>query len=491
MEPPPIADAAAPRSRAASLASLAGAAALFVLVAAALQWNTGSPLDGDTAYHVAVGRLIARHGILHAFPWTPFSWLAEHYADKELAFHLALAAVAGLPWATAARAVGTIWCAGLLLALHLILRAEKVRLAWLWALLPLVASSLFLFRVTVVRPHVASVALAAAILWAAVRGRPLVVAALSALYPWFYVAWPLAIAMPVVAGAARALRRERPDWKPVAAAAVGLAIGVALHPNAANLFGFTRIQLVDVLVRGAWGREAVRELGDEFRAATAREWATLLAGAVGALGAAAVLAWRAADDMARAFAIAAACFLAATVRTIRFGEYFVPFSVLALAFASRAIRWRWFAPVTAACLGLYSAPAALTLLSDVREARPLMAPEVEAQLAAAIPPGAQVFTCEWEHTGTLMLALPERRFMVALDPTFFYALSPGLYEKWFALPRQPPEHPAGVIRETFGARYVVCRWQDRSRKFFNRLALDGDVRSLLMSADWEAYDLGP
>ncbi len=467
-------------------------AAGFLGIAAGLQCHTGSPLDGDTAYHVAVGRLIAQHGILHAFPWTPFSWLAEHYADKELAFHLALAAVAGLPWATAARIVGAIWGAGLLLATYGLLRAERVRFPSLWAVLPLASSAVFLFRFVLVRPHVASVAFAAAILGGSVRRRPLVVAVLAMAYPWFYVGWPIAVVMPCIAEGARILSRERPDWRPLAAAVVGAGAGVLLHPNAANLVGFARVELVDVLLRGAWGREAILELGDEFRPFTIGEWGKWLAGPLAACAAAGVLAWRSGDVATRAFALAAACFCALTLRTARFAEYFVPFSILALALASRSVRWRWFPAVAAGCLALYAAPTSAKFLRDAGRARDLMPPVVASRLAAAIPAGSQVFTCEWGLTGTMMLALPDRRFIVALDPTLFYVQSPDLYRAWFSLPRNPPEHPAAAIRDLFHARYVLCRWDPRFRRFFNALALDGPTRPLLpFGTEWEAYDLGP
>lgn len=76
---------------------IAAWAAVYVAIAAIIQFGFVSiPYDSDTAYHVAVGRLIREHGILHAFPWTPFSWLADHYADKELLFHLLFVPLAGL-----------------------------------------------------------------------------------------------------------------------------------------------------------------------------------------------------------------------------------------------------------------------------------------------------------------------------------------------------------------------------------------------------------
>src|SRR3990172_6064002 len=129
----------------------------YLLIVGAVQFNIPYPWDNDTAYHAVVGQLTREHGILHAFPWTPFSWLADHYADKELIFHLLFVPFAGLHWTTASQIVGTLCGAMLLLTLYLVLRAENVRFAGLWALIPLTGSVLFFFRFVLVRPHLLSI----------------------------------------------------------------------------------------------------------------------------------------------------------------------------------------------------------------------------------------------------------------------------------------------------------------------------------------------
>ena len=469
---------------------ITGAALLCLAAGAAVQLRTGAPLDADTAYHVAVGHMIAKHGILHAFPWTPFSWLARHYADKELAFHLAFVPLAKVDWITAARLVGALWSAAALFVLYLILRAERVRWAALWALAPLLVSPVFLYRFALVRPHQASIALAATILWAAARRRLAILAVAALVYPWFYVGWSLAVAMAILALVGSVLAHERPGWKVLPVAAIALTVGIALHPNALNLIRFAWIQWVDVLVRGAWGGEASIELGDEFRAFTAAEWTRLLPGAALVTVAALALSWRSRDPVVRAFSLAALGFALLTLRTARFAEYLVPFAVAALALAGRDFRWRSAAAAVSAVAVLASAPATASLWADITLERPHLPRTTAERLAASIPEGTQVFTCEWGHTGTLMLALPERRFMVALDPTLFRIEDPARYDLWYAIPRQPPPQVSEVIRSRFGARYVVCRWEDRFRKLFRQIATEAGVQTIVFD-DWVAYDLGP
>ncbi len=469
-------------------------AALYLALAALLQFGFASvPHDEDTAYHVAVGWLIREHGLLRAFPWTPFSWLAEHYADKELLFHLLFVPLAGLSWMTAAKIVGTICGAVALFALYLVLRAENIRFAGLWAAFPLIASDVFLFRFALVRPHLLSIALAVVVLWAAARGRLVVLAVASAIYPWAYVAWQLPLVLVAIAEVARLGSGERLRWRPFAAALAGILVGVALHPNALELVRFSWIVLADILVRGAWGGAGAElNLGREFDPFTLAQWARWLSVCVAMTAAALALAWRErrSDSLALAFALAALGFGLLTARTARFAEYFVPFSVAALALASRAIRWRWTAvAVAAACLAYTAIPASETL-RGLRQKRLLIPPELAAELRQRIPVGAQVFTCDWGFTGTLMLALPERRFMVALDPTLFHLKDPERFQLWMRLQREGPPGTAAAIRERFGARYVACFWDEYLRDFTNRLAFEPGVKTLVMTDDWNVYELG-
>jgi len=453
------------------------------------------PSDADTAYHAAVGGLIREHGILRSFPWTSMSWLADHYADKELLFHLIFVPLGGLGWITASKVVGTLAGAAVLFAVYWICRQEAVRPAWLWALLPLFTSAAFLYRFTLVRPHLLSIALALLCLWAAARRRYLLLALLALVYPWTYVAWVLPLGMAIVVEVSRLVGGERPDWRGSAAAAAGLAVGLAVHPNAENLIRFTWLQIGGALLTNAWGGRSGLELGTEFAPFTLGQWAELLilppVMALTALG----LSWRRRREaqLPLAFALTAVLLGVATVRTARFVEYFVPFTVVALGLALNGVRWRpvRLAPVALLFLAvMYQGREEAELLGRLREWSSRVPGYVATAMRAAIPEGSQVFTCEWGMTGYLMQVLPGRRFLVALDPTFFQAKDPELYALWYASTRRPPPEVASLVRNRFRARYVVCLQDAQFQEFANRLATTPGVRTVLVSEDWGVYDLG-
>lgn len=472
---------------------IAGALAACVAIPAVLQLGfLHVAQDADTDYHVAVGRLIHDHGILRSFPWTPFSVLSDRYADKELIFHLLFAPLSGLDAAAAANVVGIVAGALALAAILLVLQRERVPLAGGWILVPLLASSAFLYRFSLVRPHLLSIALALLVLWSAARERRWPLALASAIYPWAYVAWQLPLVLALLAEVARLAAERRVSWRGPAIALGGIAVGVATHPNGWNLVRFSAIVIDDVLLRRAWGGAAGIELGDEFQPFSWSEWRLLLLPTVAMALAALGLGWRRRREqgVALAFGAAAIAFGLLTLRTARFAEYFVPFSVVAFALAARAYRPRLALAATLLLCAAYSGRESAELLQRMAEREPRILPEELAAMQRGIPPGAQVFTCQWGLTGTLMVALPERRFMVALDPTLFALKDAERYALWYQLPREGPPGLAQAIRGRFGARYVACMWEDRFRPFFDRMAFEPGVRPITVMGKWNVYELG-
>jgi hypothetical protein len=471
---------------------------VYLLLVGAIQWHIPSPMDGDTSYHAAVGQLIRDHGILQAFPWTPFSWLADNYADKELLFHLLFVPLIDFGWIRAAQIIDTVCGAAILLTICLVLRREGVKYPWLWALIPLAASHTFVYRFSIVRPHLLSIILAILVLWAATGGKTKLLAAVSAIYPWAYVAWLMPVVLVVIAETARYLSGRGIRIKPMLVALGGMATGLALHPNSVNLVRLAWIQIVDVLFRTAWGAKEGFDLGLEFLPETIEGWTKGLLVCVIMLIAALVLAWRERreGELPLAFALAALGFALMTAKSCRFLEYFVPFSVAALALASRLVRWRFFPHILLLVSLIYTFSLNYRFLRSFGDSPDCLPQSVVKFLQEKIPPGSQVFTADWASTGGLMLALPNRRFIVGLDPTFFYMKDPDLYRLWYGVSHDAPPDTIDQIRKKFSARFVVCFYpikviSQEWTPFFERLASDPRVKTYIVEDFWILFDLGP
>lgn len=465
----------------------------FIILTGALQWFVPYPIDDDTAYHFSVGQLIRKYGNLHSFPWTPFSWQFDHYADKEFLFHLLFVPLGGLGFVTAARVVGALAGALVLTTLYFVLRAEKVPLTGVWVLV-LFTCSEFVFRLALVRPHLLSITLAIIMLWSLARGRLPGVALAALLYPLSYVAfWQIPLILVMAAESARLLAGERVRWKPALTVLAGIAAGVALHPNSLNLLGINWIHMADVLIENAWGRKPEFEnIAKEFNPYTVGQWGRYLAIVSFMAGSAFVLGWRERrkDPVPLAVALAAIMFGLLTARSLRFVEYFAPFSIFAMAVAARPLAKRWLAPVLLGTSLLYMFAFGLEPFTIIASKTEYIEPRIARYFEQTIPVGSQVFTCGWDYTGNLMLALPERLLIVAADPTLFYKKDPDLYRIWRRIPLDAPTDSVEAIRQLFRSRYVICLNYQAYWPFFDTLEKDPAVKTLYSDNRWVLFDLG-
>ncbi|GAM10530.1 hypothetical protein OR1_02819 [Geobacter sp. OR-1] len=474
--------------------SLVWGAIFFVLVAF-LQFYLPYPIDDDTAYHFSVSELIRKNGILVNFPWTRFSLQFDHYGDKEFLFHLLFIPFSALGFVNASRAVGIIGGSLILVTLYTLLRREKIRNAGLWTLLPLTVS-LFAYRFAQVRPQLFSIALALAFLWSYSRRRYWLLLAVSVLYPLSYVAfWQIPLLLVAATEAARRTAKERFTPKQLLTVCAGVAIGIALHPNSINLMTINWVHMTDVLMRNAWGNKVEFNMGQEFDPLTISEWLTYLLAPAGMAIWALNVSWRhrKADALPLAVALAALLFGLLTARTNRFLEYFVPLAVLALALVSRWIAWRHLAPALLAISLMFTLTVAtgpFVMLRSPEISKWVMEPEVVHLMAREVPVGAKVFTTGWEYTGSLLLNLPGRYYMVALDPTLMYKSDPKLYTDWYHLLLDAPGNAADIVRTRFDSRYVISQNHTELWPFFNALAVDARVKVLLSNDKWLLFDLG-
>jgi len=443
---------------------------VFVLAAASLQAIQRVPFDGDTAYHVAVARLIAEHGVLDRFPWTPFSFLAERYADKELLFHLLLVPVSHLSYPLAAKLVGTLLETLLLGVFYWILRQEDVEYPGLWTVAMLVSSGAFLMRFALVRPHLLSITLMMAIAWAAIHEKRRALGLLCFLYPFCYIAWHAVLMLLLLVEASRALAKRTISVRNLGVAVGAIALAVLAHPNFPANTQLFWIVNVEVLLQKAWGNERGFALGQELAPMSPEAALRFLTSSLLVVGMALLPAIRRRGESLSGFAflVAAIAFVGLTFRSARFVEYSVPFCFLAGATSLRSLR----KPVL---LPLIVAMSAATLLfgsqrlRDFPLRRDLFPSEHAETIRKIIPEGAQVFTCGWELTGEMMIALPERKFLVALDPVFFWARDADLYYTWFDVVNHPPAGAAKIIRTRFQAGFVLCEARPNHLALIRRL----------------------
>ena len=464
---------------------------VFLIASALLQIIQTVPFDADTAYHVAVARLVAEHGVLHQFPWTPFSYLAERYADKELFFHLLLVPISHLSYPLAAKLAGTLLGFLLLWTFFRILSAERIEHPGLWTLAMLVSSGGFLMRLALVRPHLLSLTLLLAIAWAAIHKKWLWLGLLSFLYPFCYIAWHAVLILLLLVESSRFVAQREIAFQSLAVSVCAMAAAVLLHPNFPANTQLFWIQNVEVLFRKAWGREAGFSLGEEFAPLSARMALRHFALPLVVVGMALAPAIRRRRENLPGFAflVCAIAFIGLTFRTQRFIEYAVPFCLIAGATSLGSMNKRFLLPLIAV-MSAWTLLLGSDRLRDLPQRRDLFPSDRAESIRKIIPEGAQVFTCGWQLTGEMMLALPERKFLVALDPVFFWAKDPELYRTWFDVVHHPPADLVASIRSHFQAGFVLCEASPEYLAFIRRMNESAGVATAFQIGPFSLFVLG-
>jgi hypothetical protein len=468
---------AAGRPRLLALVAAAGAAALFFLL---VRLAARAPWSYDEYYHLALARLLRADPRLTSFPWTPFSVLAERFADKEPLFHLLLVPASGLPLETAAFA-GAV-------AGQLALIASFAWSIWRlrlphgpWLLVALTAlGPMFALRVEMCRPHTwltVATLVFLTLLLAGSSWKPLAAAAglagLAHTGGWITVAYA---AVWVAAGFAGRWRgadgdRGRPaGWRrlaPVLAAAGGWLAGQLVHPNVPENFRLFALQNFLVPYQSAAGDPALRsQLGAELVPPGAlvltEQWPAFIA-PLWALGLVARQPRLRTRSTFTALAIALGFLLVGSLFLRRFFELGAPLALWGLGLVLRErrdalgppARRRRLAPALAA---LAVAAGSLWTLFGVRVLGfgAVSPPRAMAEwLGRNGGEGERVFTAQWADSAPLLYSAPQLRSLVALDPTFFWVEDPVLFHAYVAIIQGRNPDPARAIRERFGARWVT------------------------------------
>jgi hypothetical protein len=487
------------------LIGLAVAALAVLLFLSAARLSAPKPWSYDEYYHLGLARLMLSDFRIDSFHWTPFSILADHFADKEPLFHVLLMPFAGLPLERAGLFGVLLGQAFLLGSFAFVLWKLAVpRAPWfVFALAGL--GPMFAMRADMCRPHIWLIGfsiLFIGLLAARVSWKVLIpVCALFGLAHtggWISVFYA---GLWAVAGFLSRIPSERRlEWRPAAAAAGGWLAGQLVHPNLPNNFRLFWIQNFVVPFQSTAGNAALRsQIGTELTppepSVLFDQWPAFIAPlllAVLLLGNPRLRTRATLTATAAAFAF----LIAGTFFMRRFFELGAPLAILALALVlrERAAQgapplFRKAAPFLAGLaivLGSVWTWSALRVLGFGMSSPPQ---EMAQWLGERGKPGDRVFTAQWADSAALFYYAPQLESLVVLDPTFFYVKDPSLFETYVQVVQGRHPAPVRAIRDRFGARWVTVWKQEGYRRLAEQLAATPDALKLLDTPDYLVFDL--
>jgi hypothetical protein len=426
------------------------------------QFSVDTVIEGDSLYHIGMSNLLRERGIVREFPWLQLWVLRDRFADKDFLFHVAMLPFTGRGYDAdieGSKQFITILGLGVLAMFGYFLKRHEVPGAWLWMAALAAASAHWMFRFTMIRPHVLSIGLFLAVLYTLLSGRWKRTAALSFVYAWSYIGWHLILVLAIGITVARRLFEKQWVWPPLAAAAGGLAAGILINPYFPNNVCLWWYQSVEVAAH-AWGGAAPHlVVPTELRPL---EWRFLLALSMGAwmLWAGSVaclliapkrLSWE-----ARAVVLLSGGCLVPYLLSERMVEYFVPVTVYAAALvfrdlhraglASKKLCWSLGACLAAALIwinGRYS-------LKEWGDRHVWEARAVE-WIREHVPAGQTIGHLDFDQFPPLFVRDREHYYFSGMDPMFTRPKEAEYLARLSG--RQERANP--YLLSDMGARYLI------------------------------------
>jgi hypothetical protein len=409
-----------------------------------------SPADPDRHFHFAVSRAWATTGLAKTLPAVEGIGWHQQYVDKEFLFHV----VTWLGWEAAERAGVVAACAvlgGLVVALLYALARRS--LSPLPAALVVVAAAgcpMFLYRLTLVRPHLLAIA-ATLLLVSGVQRRsaPMSFSA-GAVFALAYHA----LYVPLAVLGLGALLLGRSSWRAVGAGAAGLTLGTVVNP-----FFPATLETTWMTLTIAASKPEGNTFGGELFPITFEELRTLyvVPAVMGLIAVGLLVARRHQPGLReRAFPVAlAALFWALTLRTARASEYAIPLTAVALSVVAAGEPRRWLL----LALGLGALVNAPLLRRSSEETQLDRYTKRIADAVLALPPeaaGKRVLNCSFTEGEVVLDLRPDVRVVDVLDPTYLERFDRQRHLARLRLIDGSAADLRALVVDTFGADYVIC-----------------------------------
>jgi hypothetical protein len=447
----------------------------LVLILALMGWiqfGGAAILDNDGYYHIRWAAMLRENWPhLPAFKNLPLTTLNEqNYVDHHYLFHVLLIPFTLGDLRVGAKLAAIVFSSIGMVSLFALLVAWRVQYRWLW-LAPLVAGSEhFLYRMSMTRAPALSLALLGAGTYLILKRKHIWLGVLSFIFVWSYSLFPLIFAFTLVYSITVYLCERRFDFRGAVASLIGIIAGLVINPYFPKNLALLREHLL-------------MKYSSEYPVAVGVEWDPYDSWAMLGISAVAFIVFlvglvafeyrrRKLDLKPLFFLIVSVMLLIMTFKARRFIEYWPPFAVLFAAFTIsprlESVNFAWLARtrdrvIAAIAAAVVTAAAILwmgwcvwTSRGDVKsETDPNTYRGASEWIATNVPAGSMIFNTNWDAFPALFYYNPNYAYVSGLDPTYLYNRDRPLWEVYESINNSEEENGARVIKERFGADYVV------------------------------------
>lgn len=458
--------------------------AFFICMAVVgfLQFSSPGLAGNDGYFHIAMASLVWDQGLSVAFPYLEFTLLdQDHFVDTHMLFHVFQAPfTAFLNLESAAKLSSTIFVALTFTFFVWMLRQYDVPYPLFWALVVLISSESFLYRMMMPRPPIFALAFTWLAFHFLMQRQFKSLALATCFFVWTYKSFPILFPMALIAMIVFYVEKKTVDFRPLFAVAAGVAIGMVINPSFPDNIYF----LLNAL--------RMKIFADGYSTSVGNEWYPLktlslfkdafipLVAYIGGILLTNRNEWK--TDPCRLFwFLLATMWLIMLFKSRRFIEFFPPAALLFFIYSiqpwvkrfsfEKFLQRRMLWLPVAVSVVLFSVVAYQTLHGEytrMQKRASIDAYKGGARwLADHTPAGSTVFHTDWDDFPRLFFHNRHNTYIVGLDPDYMRLKDARLYQTWKNISKGRVASPEDFILETFGAEYVFT---DKKHKRFMKIA---------------------
>lgn len=442
-----------------------------------VQYSYSGMKDGDSYVHTRMANLLYKEGPARTFPWTQFTHWKDAYNDKDFLFHVLLGLFCLDEEEQVEGGKLFIWLLGtcLFAAFVLILFLQRFRHPALWILLLTISCYPVFWRIMRVRPHVLSMLLVLLVIHALLSERHRLLLILSFLFALSHTSAPLVLVLAGLHLLSTRLVGEKVRLRTLIYPAAGLLAGFVINPYFPNNFYLWYVQGIRVLLNAIGMEQSVPPelLGGEFMSISTRQFLLFFRFLLPVLAIAVLWGYRKLDRIDKktmTLMLFTLFFLVMGFFSERFLlEYWVFVAVLFCA--SLFDRITWYPELRGAMkkrplggalilflliIGIGYFIVARTVATHEKYSKTVTYDIYEKAvtfLRDNADEGEVVFHPDWRDFSSLFHFNPNNRYVVGLDPTYFYFYDKDLFQVWVRIQKAQSKDVYEDISK-FGARWA-------------------------------------
>lgn len=209
----------------------------------------------DSFYHVGLAKYMIQNGlVIHQFPFFSFTFLKDNFVDWHFLFHILLIPFIKIFGETnGPKILGDLLVAGTFGMVFLILREQKLKLAWFYAIaLFFLMPSGFYYRMVFIRAPVVSVFLLVLSIYLFLKNKPLLIGFITYLSMLFYYG-SFVVLIPFLAYfIVQIFRGEKLNYQLIIWPLIGFLLGIIINPYFPQNIHLLKIQLSAGLHNDRW-----------------------------------------------------------------------------------------------------------------------------------------------------------------------------------------------------------------------------------------------